>query len=800
MLLYPENIEAKLGFDTIRGLLNERCLSSLGRAFVARMAFSSDYRVITKLTGQVAEFVQVLQGEDTFPQSNYLDVTAHLKKAEVEGAWLTEEEFHQLNTSLATLLQCQRFFKGKEEHYPMLCQISGIVKVDHYLLNKLQDKFDEKGLLRNNASPELASIRSEIQKNQSRLRIVLNRILRSTIEQGYANDDVSITIRGGRMVIPILAEHKRRIKGFIHDESATGQTVYLEPAEVLDINNSIRELEYSEHREVVRILTGLTDQLRPFLEYLYTAYRFLGMIDFIRAKALLAGDLEAILPAFEKKTLMSWQLVRHPLLYLAHKKLQKPTVPFNLQLDAQQRILIISGPNAGGKSVTLKTVGLVQYMFQCGLLVPMEEGSTMGVFQNLFIDIGDEQSIENDLSTYSSHLRNMRYFAEFTDKKTLFLIDEFGTGTEPQFGGAIAESILIELNKAKGYGVINTHYANLKKLGEATHGLTNGAMRYDLDKLEPLYELEMGKPGSSFALEIARKIGLPKKILEAAKGKVGYSQVKMERLLGSLESERTRLQTESAAVKARNDKLETLIADYTALKERLEGNRKDIINNAKAEAQQLLSETNRRIEHTIREIRETNAEKERTRALREELKTFEQEVKPAKPKKAKAPKPEVKVVGGEIAEGSKIRIKGQDTIGEVLALKGRDATIVIGDLKSTIKLDRLEKITTAEFKDKVRQDNRANVQGFNYSEKAAEFSGELDIRGKRAEEALGELDAYIDQAVVVGFGQLRIIHGKGNGVLKDVVRNHLRHFPQVVNMADDHADRGGHGVTVVTMA
>ena len=537
-MLYPATLEFKLGFDKIRELIRQVCISPLGQDCVDRVRFSDNHALIDKLLRQTYEFKQIVQYETDFPQSNYIDVREHLSRARVEGLALTEAEFFDLKLCLRTIQDCLRFLEkpvqaGHDDNtaFPYLTELAGPVGVDKNLVASLDRVIDDRGLVRDSASPELSAIRRRIISEQANLRKRLDTIVRQARQNGWIPDDLNLTVRGGRLVIPIAAEHKRKIKGFVHDESQTGQTVFLEPAEVFDANNEVRELEYAERREIYRILLALTDQVRPHLDGLKRAVGFLGQIDFIRAKAKLAVQLDAGMPMFHNRPVMNWTNARHPLLHLSFVKQKKSVVPLGIELSDQQRILIISGPNAGGKSVALKTIGLIQYMLQCGLLVPLAEHSDVGVFQNLFIDIGDEQSLENDLSTYSSHLTAMKQFLIGAHKRTLFLIDEFGTGTEPGLGGAVAESILEDLNKSGAYGVINTHYTNLKVFADKTPGLINGAMRFDGEHLEPLYQLEIGRPGSSFAFEIAQKIGLPKGVIDRAKEKLGNQQVNFEKLL-----------------------------------------------------------------------------------------------------------------------------------------------------------------------------------------------------------------------------------------------------------------------------
>ncbi|MDF7816031.1 endonuclease MutS2 [Runella sp. MFBS21] len=800
-MLYPQDLEQKLGFDRIREQLSELCLSPLGQAFVQKIRFSDNFVVIDKLTRQTAEMKNILEettGE--FPAQNYLDATPALEKIRIEGMLLSLDEFFDLKLSLRTIRQVLKFLADQEEgRFPFLTDLAGNVKVEKSVSDAIDRIIDDRGQIRDNASPQLADIRRRLIAEAASVRKKLDSMLKHAKSSGWVGDDVSLTVRNGRMVIPIAAEHKRKLKGFVHDESATGQTLFIEPADVLDANNEIRELEYAERREINRILIELANRIRPHLTDLQKAYQFLGMVDFIRAKAKFASILGATNPKFVNQPIVDWRLAQHPLLFLFFQKQNRKVVPLTIQLQQNQRILVISGPNAGGKSVALKTLGLVQYMLQCGLLVPMREDSTVGLFQNLFIDIGDEQSLDNDLSTYSSHLTNMRHFLQFSHKRTLFLIDEFGTGTEPSLGGAIAEAILEDLTKSGAYGVINTHYTNLKTYADKTNGLVNGAMRYDGEHLEPLYELEIGKPGSSFAFEIASKIGLPKAVVERAKSKLGTQQVNFEKLLKELDIEKKVFADKNLEIGIKERKLAQQLVETTALQLKLDTEQKKILNEAKQKAKQLLAETNQRIENTIREIKENKAERDTTKIVRQELEQFEKKelqietvIEPERE--------EFLPEKGEIGVGSFVRIKGQSTVGEVLALKGKDAEIRIGDLKSNVKLNRLEKVSKKAFKEATGEKSPApKLGGIDLNEKMLNFSFNLDIRGKRGEEAIVELDDFINNAIVLGYDELRIVHGKGDGILRQLVRNHLKSFKQVGKMNDEHPDRGGAGVTIVQM-
>jgi DNA mismatch repair protein MutS2 len=610
-----------------------------------------------------------------------------------------------------------------------------------------------------------------------------------------------MTVRNGRLVIPVFAEHKRKMKGFVHDETASGKIAFVEPNEVLEANNEIRDLEIKERREVIKILEKLTDELRPSIPVLRKAYGMLGIVDFIRAKAKFALKVKGTSPLLVNERVIEWRGAIHPILYLAHQKLGKPTIPLTVELTNKNRILVVSGPNAGGKSVMLKTIGLIQYMAQCGLLVPTPPDAKVGIFEDIFMDIGDEQSIENDLSTYSSHLTNMKFFLMNANKKTLFLIDEFGTGTEPNLGGAIAESILEDLVKSKALGVVNTHYTNLKIYADKNEGLLNGAMKFDGEKLDPLYELEMNKPGSSFALEVAQKIGLPAHVISKAKRKVGTQQVDFEKMLKELEIEKAVFVEKNQELISQNRKAKQKLEQYSGLKDFLDIEKSSIINKAKEDAKNLLKKANKQIENTIREIKENKASKEETKDLRKELEQFEKNELKIEKLKVIRKDPEWVKEAGAIEVGSFVRIKDNEAIGEVLRLRGKDVEIAIGQLKTNIKISRLEKISKKTFKEETGETPRPKrMGGIDLNEKMANFSFNLDIRGKRGEEALVELDNLMNDALLLGYPELRILHGKGDGILRNLVRAHLKGYKQVSKMEDEHADRGGYGVTIVKMA
>ncbi len=712
-------------------------------------------------------------------------IEEYLVKVKVPGTFLQAEDFHDLKVGVNTLTSWTSFFKNKNLNYPELYALSADVQIAPDLAAAMDRVVDEKGDVRDTASPELASIRSQILKTERSVRSAIQKVLQKAKSDQFTDEESTLTVRDGRLVIPVKAEFKKRISGFVHDESATGQTVYLEPGDVLDLNNKVQELKYAERREIIRILIELSNKVRANLSELEKGSGLLEKLDFIYAKAKLGEHLNGVVPRFKKQR--SFRLVNaiHPLLYLSHKESGKPVVPLNLQLDHENRILIISGPNAGGKSVTLKTVGLLQYMFQCGLPVPVSEESELGIFSNIFLDIGDTQSIEDDLSTYSSHLTAMKYFLAHSNKQTLFLIDEFGKGTEPQFGGAIAESVLLELNKDKAYGIVTTHYQNLKKAGDEEKGLINGAMKYNLDKLEPLFQLEVGKPGSSFAFEIAGKIGLPSAIINSSKQKVGSSHVAYDELLNQLEKEKGKYEKLTKKLEADRRELDKTRKDYEDLREMLDVEQKRLIKDARQQAGQILTGANKEVERVIREIQESKASKERTRQLREEL-----------AKKASAFQPKAEPKKASLKEGDAVKMEGQDLTGTIQKIKGKQVEVLFGSLKSIVSADKL---LPAKATPQQRHQKKVKKLGIDLNSKMATFTHELSIRGMRAGEAMEKVESFIDEALLLGVDEVRIVHGKGFGVLREIVRSYTKGHPSIASVESEHADRGGEGISIIRL-
>ncbi len=786
-MIYPNEFEDKLGFVQIRQKLKGYCLSDAGAAWVDRMRFSTEADFIRILLKQSLEFLQILEKGEPFPSRYFFDPAEWIQKITLEGNWLEADEFLNLAYSLETIIACKTFLNKAREIYPELYKLAEPVAVTSALAQSVFVKIDDKAQVRDSASPDLGRIRKRLREEQTRLRKIADQIFRTAVEEKWVPEGALPTIREGRVVIPIQAEHKRKLKGFILDESATGQTVFMEPTEMLDANNEIRDLEHSEKREVIRILKELTDEFRQQLPVLRTAFQFLAQIDFIRAKAKFSQEINAEHPVIEKQPEMVWYNAKHPLLYLSLKG-KREIVPLNIELDQQDRLLLVSGPNAGGKSVCLKTVGLLQYMVQCGLLIPVSERSRVGIFQNILLDIGDQQSIENDLSTYSSHLRNMKTFIEHANSKSLVLMDELGSGTDPNFGGAIAQAILEELLRKHVWGVATTHYYNLKLFAGQRQGIRNAAMRFDDMNLVPLYILDIGKPGSSFALEIARKIGLPQQTLQEAEKLVGKDLAGFEKLVRSLEKEKQLLSEKTKKLERQEGEMKQALAKYQTLSTDIETRKKEIINKAKEEASNLLKDTNREIEKTIRHIRANQAHKLETQKVRKNLQNLTQRVEPVVKEEKRSP--------DELKEGDRVRIIGQDSSGVILSIQGKNATVQFGELKSVAKVDKLEKITGAIEKEMA---TRLRTSGINVYEKRSNFSDTLDVRGKRVDEVIPMLDQFMDTAILLGQGELKILHGKGEGVLRKVVRDHLKRYKEVASMNDEHVERGGDGITIVVL-
>jgi len=836
-MIYPEHFEQKIGFDQIRQLLKKGCSSSLGEEKVDELSFLNSYEPIIEQLSRSDEFVRILQGQNDFPESFFFDVRPALKRLRIEGTYMDEAELFDLRRSLETIYQIVRYFKVDEEGntlYLRLSALAGETMVYPEVLKKIDGLLNKFGKIKDNASPELAKIRMELTSTMSGLSRRLNKILKQAQAEGLVDKEATPSMRDGRLVIPISPAFKRKIKGIVHDESATGKTVYIEPEELVEANNRIRELENEERREIIRILIAFSESIRPFAPEMAESYSFLGEIDFVRSKARLSLELGAIKPRVDDGPCLEWDRAIHPLLFLSLRKQHKPIVPLTITLNEHNRILIISGPNAGGKSVCLKTVGLLQYMLQCGLMIPVHENSRTGWFERIFIDIGDEQSIENDLSTYSSHLLNMKFFLRNCQAKTLLLVDEFGSGTEPKIGGAIAEACLDRFNRQEAYGVITTHYSNLKHFADDHDGIINGAMLYDRHEMRPLFTLEIGRPGSSFAVEIARKIGLPDDVIAEASAKVGSDYIDMDKFLQDIVRDKRYWENKRQNIRQQEKKLAELTEKYESELQDIGKQRKEIVSKAKADVAQMMNDSNAKIENTIRGIKEAQADKEKTRLLRQDLQTFKKEVEnldelmdekiarkiqkikqkeeekirrlsgelPPKPIKnsqvAAINKPVIEPKISVFAKNDTVRLKGQQTIGTILEIQGKKAMVAFGMVKSTILIDQLEHATQ-----KKEKANPYTTLGRRTSddihERKLQFKQEIDVRGMRGDEALQAVMYFIDDAIMTGVARVRILHGTGTGVLRQLIRQYLGTVGSVTHFRDEHIQFGGAGITVIEL-
>ena len=834
-MIYPLNFEQKIGFDQIRHLLKDKCLSTLGQERVEDMIFSESYNEINRHLEEITEFVRIIQEEDEFPDQYFFDVRPSLKRIRVEGMYLEEQELFDLRRSLETIRDIVRFLQRSCDEegekvtspYPYLYELAGDIIVFPQLISRINNILDKFGKIKDNASSELLRIRRELASTTGSISRSLNAILRSAQAEGYVDKDVTPTMRDGRLVIPVAPGLKRKIKGIVHDESATGKTVFIEPAEVVEANNRIRELEGEERREIIRILMEFSGAVRPQVPAILQSYEFLAEIDFIRAKSLFSIQIKGIKPALENAQILDWTTAIHPLLQLSLAKHGKKVVPLDIELHKGQRILIISGPNAGGKSVCLKTVGLLQYMLQCGLLVPMHERSHAGIFSSIFIDIGDEQSIEDDLSTYSSHLTNMKIMMKSCNEQSLILIDEFGGGTEPQIGGAIAEAVLKRFNEKHTFGVITTHYQNLKHFAEDHEGVVNGAMLYDRHLMQALFQLQIGNPGSSFAVEIARKIGLPEEVIADASEIVGSEYINADKYLQDIVRDKRYWETKRQNIRKREKQMEDTIAKYEKEIQELEKSRKEILKKAKSDAEQLIQESNAVIENTIRTIKETQADKERTRLARQELTVFKEQIddlgkqneedkiarkmerlrekqerkKDKKNKKSSETTTSTAVIPKvkPIEVGSIVKIKGQTGVGEVLSISGKNAMVMFGMIKTNVKLDRLERTDTPIQKTIAKSTFVSSETQERVYEKKLSFKQDIDVRGMRGDEAIQAVTYFIDDAILLGINRVRILHGTGNGILRTLIRQYLSGVPGVAHYQDEHVQFGGAGITVVDL-
>ena len=871
-MIYPNNFEQKLGFDEVRRLLKERCLSTLGKEKVDQMAFSTDAAEVNEWLWQVREFRRLQEEKEGFPMQYFFDVRESIKRIRLEGTHLEEDEVWDLRRSLQTIADIVKYLNEDEiigDHifhmavveykYPTLMKLTEGVVTFPAMIRRIDSILDKFGHIKDSASMTLAGIRHDLEKTQGSISRTLYTILHAAQKDGIVDKDAAPTMRDGRLVLPVAPGVKRRINGIVHDESATGKTVFIEPAEVVEANNKVRELEAAERREIIRILTVFTDEVRPHAQEILGSYDFLAKIDLIHAKAEFAKLTKAVEPKVDvlSKPYLDWIQAKHPLLQLSLEKQGKKVVPLDIvlkPLDPENhkgptgRLLIISGPNAGGKSVCLKTVGLLQYMLQCGLSIPIGEYSVTGIFDSIMIDIGDEQSIENDLSTYSSHLLNMKQMMKYANGRTLLLIDEFGGGTEPTIGGAIAEAVLKQFWQKEAFGVITTHYQNLKHFAEDHEGVVNGAMLYDRHEMQALFQLSIGQPGSSFAIEIARKTGIPDEVIKDASDIVGSDYIQSDKYLQDIVRDKRYWEGKRQTIHQHEKKLEASGQRLEAAVEEIEAERKEILRKAKEQAEELLRESNRKIENAIKEIREAQAEKERTRKVREELDTFKQEIadidardtdeaiakkmrqiQERKERREKKRKEKMESKGekrentlgeqGKLASdtsdtlplnvGDTVRIKGLTSVGTIDTIDGKMAVVIFGGMKTKMRLERLERAEKPREYQSRAEERNSNIAG-SYGvvskdtrnvidNRKLNFKQDIDVRGMRGDEAINAITYFIDDAILVGVSRVRILHGTGTGVLRQLIRQYLATVPNVAHFRDEHVQFGGSGITVVDL-
>ena len=855
--LYPHNFEFKIGFSSIREELLGYCSSALGQSIIQNIEATNDYALIVKSLSEVREMINLISSASVLPSLQLVDCRQLLHELRPGGSFLEEEALVDLRHMLIALHDLYKFFtetstEGDRQDeslsyvYPSLSKLYFDAPTFPKIEQALTSLLDTEGKIKDTASKELRRIRQELRECERSLSGMLSRIVSNARKEGWIDLDVQPAMRDGHLVIPVQPQHKRRIKGIVHDESATGKTVYIEPVEMVEANNRIRELEGEERREIIRILIEIANKLRPNITHLLRAYELLAYTDAILAKARWARTYEAISPAIVDSPHLEWYSARHPLLMHSLKAQGREVIPLDIKLTEDEgRLLIISGPNAGGKSVCLKTVGLLQYMIQCGLPIPIGETSTVGIFNHFFIDIGDEQSLEDDLSTYSSHLKNMKHFDRYSDDKTLILIDEFGGGTEPTIGGAIAQALLHRFNVSRAYGVITTHYQNLKNFAEDTDGLINGAMLYDRHEMRPLFKLSIGRPGSSFAIEIARKIGLPEDVIAEASEIVGSEYIDMDKFLQDIIRDKRYWETKRQSIRKEERTLQEAAARYTIEAEETEKQRRAILAEARQEARKIVDEANGRIERTIKEIREAEAEREITLGIRQSLKVYQEELeeeividtkarekaqrevekllrrRERKQKGEKSGQSEAEVaqhfrVATKLAKreeqkdttfkvGDYVRLDGQKTVASIISLNAKDATIALGMIKMTVTLDKLRPVSDKEVT-RVQSQQRSSSSSSSKSvidqihDKRLHFKQDIDLRGMRVGEGVEAVRYYIDDAIQLGIYRVRILHGTGTGALKQAIREYLKTVRGVKRVADEHVDFGGAGITIVDFA
>ena len=818
-VLYPKDIESKLGFNAIRNHLTERCLSPLGAELTKEMVFMTDLDSIRLEHNRTFEFVRIIQNGLDFPSENFFDLRPVFSRLRPQGTYPVPEEVLTMKLSLKTLKTIAQFFKSDERkiQFPHLSETAANLKLYPFVYDLTDKIIGKTATVRDNASPELARIRRAISDKQQQVSKVVAQLFRQAQNGGWADSDSQPVIRDGRLMIPILAPFKRQIRGIVHDESTTGKTVFIEPAEAVEINNSIREEIAEEKREIRRILIAFADEVRPYLVDLMEAYSILGIFDFTRAKALLSITLNANKISLIDEPIVELEDAVNPILFLNFLSERKSVIPLNITLTPTERILLISGPNAGGKSVALKSVGILQYMMQCGIPIAARESSRLGLFQKIFINIGDDQSIDNDLSTYSSHLLHMKHMLRDCDNRSLILIDEFGSGTEPVIGGAIAEAILDKLNKSQVFGVVTTHYSNLKHYASQTPGIANGAMMFDTARIEPTFKLEQGKPGGSFAIEIAHKIGLPTEVINDAKSRAGEDTAHFDKPLREHLRNKKYSEDKREQIRRQEKRLEEVIQKQITFLDEAKKTKSEIKQKSRDEAEKLLAEVNKRIENAIREIRESQANKDKTASIRKDLENLRHGIKNSKNSEIDPidqqlniiskiarkhnianPKQEADIKPKELEKGDYVRIEGQTTIGQIIEISTKTAAVAFGDFITTVSPKKLELLSINQARKELRMNMTSRFNN-EMSKKRLSFKPYIDVRGKYADEAILVISEFIDSAIMYDAHEVKILHGRGNGVLRHVIREFLKTVNQVQSMADEHIEQGGDGITVVTL-
>lgn len=816
-MIYPDSFEKKIGFASVRDMVSAHCCSTLGSEYCQKMMFSTDFDVVKRQLTSTSEMKSIIASDETFPLENVYDVNSQLRNLRVPGSFIPATDLLRIRQSLASITAISNFFAKQcnEEGvspYPELNQLSLTLISFPFIVSIIDRVVDKFGNVKDNASPELTEIRKALLSMNGTINAAMRRVISRATKEGFIDSDTTPSVRDGRLVIPVSPMYKRKINGIVHDESASGKTVFIEPAEIVEANNRVRELQMDERREITRILTSIADEMRPHIDEMLVSYSVLGEFDFIHAKALFALDVGGELPSLSDDPEVEWYHACHPVLLHTLARQGKEIVPLDIKLTPENRLLIISGPNAGGKSVCLKTVGTVQYMAQCGLLPPLYENSHIGIFDDIFIDIGDDQSLEDDLSTYSSHLKNMKHFVAKGRKSSLVLIDEFGGGTEPQIGGAIAQAILKVFNNKEMWGVITTHYQNLKHFAEDTPGLINGSMLYDRHLMQPQFKLSIGNPGSSFAVEIARKIGLPSEIIANAEEIVGSEYINLDKYLLDITRDKRYWENKRTSIRQKEKKLELLLEKYESEATQLREKRREIISEARDEAKRILDSSNASIERTIHEIKRAQAEKERTiearRRLQEEKKQLSKDddtkgehpllKKVPKSKKKKTQQP-VKSMSEPIAVGDNVKMDGQSTVGTVMEINGKKALVAFGMLKTTVKVDRLKR-TIAQPQSGAKKASFISASTTDkLRDRQLNFKQEIDVRGMRVDEAVQAITYFIDDAIQFNAKQVRILHGTGTGALRQYLRQYLDSVNGVKSYRDEHVQMGGAGITVVTL-